>query len=138
MGKICTKCNEEKAEHLFRKSRCKDCCNEENRVWNRENKDRIREERKSDPSYIRAKRNRLLKRKFDITIDDYDNMLFNQNNRCSICLKHQDEFKALLAVDHCHKTNKVRGLLCMNCNTALGGFGDDLARLQRAIEYLAK
>ncbi len=84
------------------------------------------------------RRDNVLKRIFGITLDDYNNMLLSQNSRCDICKKHQSEFKQRLAVDHCHKTNKVRGLLCFPCNTGIGRFGDDIKMLEAAIAYLKK
>ena len=61
-----------------------------------------------------------LKTKYGITIEDYNAMLKSQKCRCLICGEHQDDLKKILCVDHCHKTNRVRGLLCDNCNKFLG------------------
>lgn len=47
-----------------------------------------------------------------------------------------EELKRRLFVDHCHKTNKIRGLLCINCNNGLGAFKDNVFSLNRAIQYL--
>ncbi len=63
---------------------------------------------------------------------DYTRLLELQNGVCAIC-KASDN----LQVDHCHVTQKVRGLLCGNCNTGLGMFKDSKTSLVRAIEYLA-
>ena len=71
---------------------------------------------------------------YGVTPKRFDEMLQEQAGRCLICeepLRHP-------AVDHCHETGKVRGLLCRRCNTAIGGLHDDPALLQRAIEYLTK
>lgn len=65
-------------------------------------------------------------------------MLHNQGNKCKICETHESEFDKRLAVDHCHKTGKVRGLLCSSCNTSLGKFKDDPEILRRAINYLER
>lgn len=43
-----------------------------------------------------------------------------------------------LYIDHCHKTNQVRGLLCFSCNSALGHFKDNVESLKKAIKYLKK
>lgn len=61
---------------------------------------------------------------------------------CEICDRTPEEvgsnrFKRL-SIDHCHATNQFRGLLCWECNIALGKFGDDPERLRRAIEYLGR
>ena len=55
-----------------------------------------------------------------------------QDYKCAIC----KEVFELLAVDHCHETNKVRGLLCTNCNNGLGRFKDNIQFLNNAIKYL--
>ena len=63
---------------------------------------------------------RGLKRHYNITVEEY-NALFNfQKGCCYTCKKHQSLFKIRLAVDHCHTTGKVRGLLCYKCNVNLG------------------
>ena len=62
-------------------------------------------------------------------------MLGAQNGRCAICGRPETEAGGL-AVDHCHATGKVRGLLCTLCNTALGKFRDRTDILRAAIRYL--
>lgn len=86
-------------------------------------------------------RNWSLKRKFGINSDQYKKMLEFQNSLCAIC-KEVERTKAnsnrvqQFGVDHCHKTGKIRGLLCSQCNTALGSFRDNEVFLQAAISYL--
>ena len=65
-------------------------------------------------------------------------MLESQNGICAICGNLETIQKSHLSVDHDHKTNKVRGLLCRECNRALGGFKDNRILLQSAINYLLK
>jgi Uri superfamily endonuclease len=84
----------------------------------------------------RRKKNSLLK-KFGINYDQYNQILEDQNNVCAIC-NNLDRNGRSLAVDHCHTTNKVRGLLCTDCNTALGLFKDNKDLLDSAIMYLNK
>ena len=74
---------------------------------------------------------------FGINADQYEAMLIEQNHGCAICGK-PDICNRDLAVDHCHFTKKVRGLLCTNCNMALGKFQDDLQNLLNAVEYLKR
>lgn len=78
-----------------------------------------------------------LKLKFGITPEEYDKTFEEQQGCCAICKKHSIYFKRRLAVDHDHKTGKVRGLLCMFCNTALGKFEDDVNILKNAVKYLS-
>lgn len=73
-----------------------------------------------------------LKHSYGITIEQYDAMLVKQNDLCSICKK-----PGILVVDHNHKTNKFRGLLHRNCNSALGLLQDDPMIVLEAASYLA-
>jgi hypothetical protein len=68
----------------------------------------------------------------------YMEMLEAQGRQCALCGKEWQGFNKSksLVIDHCHETGKVRGLLCGDCNTALGRFGDDPVRLRAAITYL--
>jgi hypothetical protein len=82
--------------------------------------------------------------KFNITPGEYDWMYEKQLGRCAICFRpetqkhHSTQQPQRLAVDHCHKTNKVRGLLCTKCNKAVGLLGDTEALLRNALEYLRR
>lgn len=76
-----------------------------------------------------------LKRKFDITVEVYQEMFEKQDGVCAIC-KESCLSGFRLAVDHCHATGAIRALLCMNCNQALGKMRDDPALLRAAAEYL--
>jgi len=79
---------------------------------------------------------------FGFTVDSYIEMLDKQGGVCKICKGAETSKNALsgkikdLAIDHCHKTNKIRGLLCSTCNRAIGLFQDDPNLMQRAVEYL--
>ncbi len=84
----------------------------------------------------RHKRTKL-QRAFGINADQYEAMLVEQNHACAICGK-LDICKRALAVDHCHTTKRVRGLLCTNCNMALGKFQDDVELVKKAVEYLSR
>lgn len=74
--------------------------------------------------------------KFNITMEMYEQMLMDQDFRCGICKKHMSEFTRRFAVDHCHETGKIRGLLCMKCNIGLGNLGDTEKSLEQAMAYL--
>ena len=79
-----------------------------------------------------------------VNIDDneYEHMLREQNHCCAICgqkeiTKRNKQFKKL-AIDHCHQTGRIRGLLCQFCNTGIGYFRESLEILESAINYLKK
>lgn len=78
-----------------------------------------------------------LERLYGITLDEYNKLLLKQNYCCVICGgDNNDKKNRKLAVDHCHTTKKVRGLLCKNCNLGLGYFKDNKSLLLKAIFYL--
>ena len=87
-------------------------------------------------------KDRNLKKYHGIGVDEFNAMMDKQSGLCAICngpeRSRDPKTKQTrnLAVDHCHKTGLVRGLLCTDCNTALGGFKDDTGRLKAAIDYL--
>jgi hypothetical protein len=78
----------------------------------------------------------LLKKKYGITPEEYDKMLEDQNYSCYICHIHEDKLDRSLAVDHCHTTGKVRGLLCGSCNRFLGKINESIETVERMLEYL--
>lgn len=88
-------------------------------------------------TYINAK-DCYLQRKYNIDLEEYNRIFMEQKGKCAICGTHQSELKRALDVDHCHKNNKVRGLLCNSCNIGLGHLGDDIENLKCAILYLNK
>jgi len=79
-----------------------------------------------------------LQRNYGFTIDEYDKMLESQGNGCAICGTAPEENGRRLAVDHDHETGRVRGLLCRNCNLALGHLKDNPALCWWAMLYLEK
>lgn len=76
-------------------------------------------------------------RTLGVTEQQYRELERKQNGRCGICRNRlrSRRYKAF-AVDHCHRTGRVRGLLCTNCNTALGLLKDDPERMLRASEWV--
>lgn len=121
-------------------SKCKKCYLELDRAnsqsQQRKNKRRenIKKLRELDPLIDRKK---FLKLRYGISLDDYNELLLTQGGCCKICkLKAEDNFRGILYVDHCHKTGKIRGLLCDLCNKAIGLFKDDISLLAEAINYL--
>jgi hypothetical protein len=110
-----------------------------------------------DPEEARAARVRAsnLWRLYRIRPGEYDAARAEQDYRCAICRRHEDEIPVRsggrprkdgtpttdampLTVDHCHASTRRRKLLCNPCNVGLGGFRDDPALLLAAVEYLAE
>lgn len=85
-------------------------------------------------------RNKYLQRHYGITLEQYNQMLVDQDYKCKICngegflMGKNHEMR--LVVDHCHKHGHVRGLLCHNCNRALGLLQDSVEVSTKAVEYL--
>lgn len=75
-----------------------------------------------------------LQKKYKIGVAEWHAMFALQHGVCAICHCHQ-RYQSL-AVDHCHKTGKVRGLLCVNCNRMLGKAFDSPIRLRNAAAYI--
>jgi hypothetical protein len=101
------------------------------------NKERIiarKKELESQSPEMRRKRS--LWRNYGMTEQDFDNLFELQGRCCALCFAPGSKRTPRLCVDHCHETKKVRGLLCDNCNRALGLLGDKVEPLERAIEYL--
>lgn len=99
----------------------------------------MREMRKNDPEKFAGYD---FKRRYGINLVEYNKMLIEQDNKCLICGQEETAVnrtsgsKIRLAVDHCHDTGNVRGLLCTNCNTLIGRAKDSVDVLKSAILYL--
>lgn len=87
-------------------------------------------------------RKRMLQRKYNMTAAAYDAMAAQQNNKCAICEEPESSFdqkcgsRKRLCVDHCHSTGKIRGLLCLRCNTTLGKLEESPQLLRAMWDYL--
>ena len=77
---------------------------------------------------------------FGLSLNDYQDMLEKQGGTCAICGSPETQLRygtlSRLAVDHCHITGTVRGLLCSKCNLGLGKFKDNWVLVENAMEYL--
>lgn len=93
-------------------------------AWVAANRDHVRDSR--------------FRRAYNITLDDYNQLLRNQENCCAICGRHISELTRPLYVDHDHSTGVVRGLLCVHCNTIIGHAYDDCGILFKVISYLRR
>lgn len=102
--------------------------------------DRAEQRRRYRAKYPNKIRDNALRATFGISLEDYDRMHTTQDGKCAICGKQETIIRnsklRLLAVDHCHSSNKVRGLLCGNCNPMIGYAKDSVEVLGKAIEYL--
>lgn len=91
-----------------------------------------------------ADRASYLQSRFGMSLENYESMHTSQEGLCAICrlperlIDRRTGETRRLAVDHCHATGKVRGLLCTHCNMALGQLRDSSALLLQAIQYLEK
>ena len=147
--KKCKKCG---GTDFYKSGECKNCVKARNNKYRAEHPEEARarhkkyhaEHREEHCAYNKKHyaehreeaRAIALMRNYGITIEEYDNMFAAQNGICAICGKPQNGKR--LFVDHNHETDKVRGLLCQNCNIALGHMGDDAQLLIKAIDYLMK
>lgn len=98
--------------------------------------ERQRQYREKNKAIINAKQNiNYYRYKYGLSIEDVDKLIHDQENKCLGC---QEEFTEILypCVDHCHTTNKVRGILCNPCNMSLGILKDSPATLRRLADYL--
>ncbi len=133
IDKICFVCKIKKTVENFYKSsllsyqrECKDCTRERKNKWHKTEKGKL------------STTNTKLKRKFGITTDDYAKMYSDQNKKCLICGASESDNGYKLAVDHCHKSGKIRGLLCRSCNLGIGNLKENIDSLNQAILYLEK
>jgi hypothetical protein len=133
----CTKCNKTKpiTEMIKDKKsktgygkRCILCRREQQREWQEKNKD----------YFESLTRRQHLKSRYGITPEDYEEMLSEQKGKCAICNRHGQSSgnKRRLDIDHCHKTGKIRGLLCNRCNQSMGKVKDDIDLLKKFLAYL--
>ena len=79
-----------------------------------------------------------LKEAYNLTSEEFALMANEQYNKCLICHKPPDGKYKRLCIDHCHLTNKIRGLLCSKCNTAIGLMYENVANIENMIFYLKK
>lgn len=156
----CFLCRKENGKQAFEKNRAKKM--EYIKKWKNENRDKINERtnelRRINPEINKASRERekvaryrnpertkrrigqgIAKRR-GITFEQYESLYQEQNGLCKICGKEETrKFKGKvmrLTLDHCHKTNKVRGFLCHMCNVGIGAFNDDINLMLAAINYV--
>lgn len=111
-----------------------------NKAWYEANKD---ERKKKQAAWYEANKEKAnasaralkLRKQYGITQEDYEAMFVKQDGKCAICLEPLPSDRSA-AIDHCHDTGRVRGLLHNPCNAALGIFQDDAETVERALRYL--
>lgn len=133
--KICIKCNLNKELIDFpkrkdskdgTKNECKSCYSKRSSI------------KAKNKKYINQK-SYYWKKHYNLSIEDYNNLLIKQENRCLICgISFNNMKNRLIHIDHDHKTNKVRGILCNKCNCLLGCANDDILILLNSIKYLER
>lgn len=141
---ICSDCQKEKPIVEFhnwkngkcgKQRKCKICQNARGR-GERLSRPRLTPGRPKHPDQKRKRKDHNLRHNYGITIEQYEQMYERQGGRCAIC-RGTNNGKPL-SVDHDHKTKKVRGLLCVNCNHAIGKLCDDPDIMRAAIRYLER
>ncbi len=111
--------------------RCKECDNKARQKWAASNPER---------SHL-SQRQRNLKHRFGVDLEWYEEQFKKQNYSCAICETKTNKTAGErqfwnFSVDHCHESGKIRGILCNNCNRALGLFQDNPELLKKAVNYV--
>jgi hypothetical protein len=106
--------------------------------WRRDNPEKAKEGRKrvyyaNHEREKMSRRNSSFRRLYGIDVATRDAMITEQNGLCASC---EGIFFRVPHIDHCHRTKKVRGILCSGCNQALGNVGESIPRLRALIRYL--
>lgn len=140
--RVCSLCKESKALDSFGKSnlckeghhyRCKVCLAKRSAEWRKQNPAYTTEYATKNKTKLKQdNKYYYLQKLYGLSKEDYRRLLEQQGSLCKICsvLLHRPH------VDHCHATGKVRGLLCGNCNTALGLVKENEVTLTKMIAYL--
>ena len=151
----CTKCKKVKDSSLFHSyskkkngftSQCKECRNKNRKEQYLKDPELSKEKVKQYRNYLKttnpeklffSNRATKLKSAYNLTLDEYNIKLKQQDYKCGVCGKeHEEVNKKRLVVDHCHETNVVRSLLCNNCNTALGLLKENIETIEALKNYL--
>ena len=139
--KKCFKCKEILPVESFNKDAsrgdgyaywCKSCWSE----YSKTDKRKALNKKHRDGRTVEQKREYLLRSAYNMTLQDYDDLFELQDGKCAIC--GLPEINKRFCVDHDHGTGEVRGLLCDNCNKALGHFFDNTENMKNAITYLKR
>lgn len=147
LTRVCTRCEQPKPLSGFHRSgtkkdrlqsRCKVCQATQAKAWKKAHPERTKATSKAWQSNNVPRRfERILRVLYGITVEDWARMFNTQKGLCEICMVGLG-FDRTTHVDHCHKTGKVRGLLCADCNKGLGAFSDQPEVLRYAALYVER
>lgn len=153
--KVCNRCKQTLPKDIFVYGKCRPCNNitakekyhfrmSNDPVYKEIKRLQAQKDREKNPRSYERRKKEWLKYNYNMTPEDYDKLLSSQNGVCAICQKICKSGKGL-AIDHNHSCcpsgkscgKCIRGLLCSNCNRALGMFQESIDILNRAIRYLS-
>lgn len=147
--KLCSCCKKEKSLDDYRKNRhredgldvrCRDCAKASDKKSREKNRHRRNSHKREHyrQNSSRWRKNKI--RSYGISVEDYNRMLHEQSGCCAACGNPETRVRSgqliALAIDHCHESGRVRGLLCGACNTSLGLLRDDPERIRRLADYI--
>lgn len=141
LNTYCRQCRSQTAKEWYEKN--KEQAKKTAIAWQEKNPDYKKEWRKNNPDKVKGYEERKKLRRYGVTIEQYNNLLDQQNNRCAIC-KEEEENGRPFHIDHDHSCcpgknscgECVRKLLCYACNWGLGFFKDNPVFLRGAAEYV--
>lgn len=99
-------------------------------------RERNRANYKANKHVYKARNRRAVLKQYGLTPDEYQDILDAQGGGCAICTASARTRK--MVVDHCHQTGKIRGILCNQCNTAIGLLAELPGRIMEAADYLIR
>ena len=132
MTKKCRNCGEVKPISSFSKDKtrkdshcfyCKDCVS-------------LNQKMRRRPNCSTLNKSRHLKSKYNITLEQYNQMFDEQRGVCAVCGTPAKDLKRNLAVDHNHRTGKIRGLLCFSCNSLIGRIEKNPLLIPTMMKYI--
>jgi hypothetical protein len=164
--KKCAKCEVEKPLDSYTKHnrlgyqpRCKPCRSEDQKIYYRNNIEKFNGYKaRARNETLEERQDRIQKRKLEAPVkrehakwkahirktlgiepQDYEKLFSEQNGKCAVCgTDNPGGNRKRFCVDHCHTTGKIRGLLCVSCNSGLGYFKDNMELLSNAATYLKR
>lgn len=118
---------------------CRSCCAKAGKKYRSEHPSRREEQRQwrlANPKKVDIYGLRVRLKRYGISFKEYQQRMVDQEGKCAVCGERFDPRQP--AIDHCHFTGKIRGLLCSSCNTGLGLFKDSPTLLEKGAAYLRR